>query len=125
MTVGWSSFPAPIPAAGGVRGSCRSTPGEWRGGAPAAPGAGCALPRSVHSSAGAGGMRLGLRQEGTRRVVDVEECLQLSERMNRAARALREALGDRTALWPGLRGLDLLESPDGGTLLAALGARAA
>ncbi len=66
------------------------------------------------------GLRLGLRQEGTRRVVDVEACLQLSERMNRAARALREALLDRPALWPRLRGLDLLESPDGGTLLAAL-----
>ena len=86
----------------------------------ASPEAGWRLRASLHFSAGAGGMRLGLRQEGTRRVVDVEECLQLSERMNRAARALREALGDRTALWPGLRGLDLLESPDGGTLLAAL-----
>ena len=78
------------------------------------------LRASLHVSAGEGGLRLGLRQEGTRRVVDVEACLQLSERMNRAARALREALLDRPALWPRLRGLDLLESPDGATLLAAL-----
>jgi 23S rRNA (uracil1939-C5)-methyltransferase len=78
------------------------------------------LRASLHFSAGEGGPRLGLRQEGTRRVVDVEACLQLSERMNRSARALREALVGRPPLWTRLRGLDLLESPDGGTLLAAL-----
>ncbi len=75
---------------------------------------------SLHFAAAEGGLRLGLRQEGTRRVVDVLACLQLSERMNRAARALRDALVDRPALWPGLRGLDLLESPDGSTLVASL-----
>jgi 23S rRNA (uracil1939-C5)-methyltransferase len=40
--------------------------------------------------------------------------------MNRAARAFRGALAETPALWPRLRGLDLLESPDGGTLLASL-----
>jgi 23S rRNA (uracil1939-C5)-methyltransferase len=75
---------------------------------------------SLHFSPGDGGLRLGLRQEGTRRVLDVEACLQLSERMNRAARALRTALLGRPSHWRRLRGLDLLESPDGGTLLASL-----
>jgi 23S rRNA (uracil1939-C5)-methyltransferase len=86
----------------------------------ASPERGWRLRASLHFSSGEGGPRLGLRQEGTRKVVDVEACLQLSERMNRAARALREALLGRPALWPRLRGLDLLESPDGGTLLAVL-----
>jgi 23S rRNA (uracil1939-C5)-methyltransferase len=75
---------------------------------------------SLHFSTGENGLGLGLRQEGTHRVVDVLACLQLSERMNRAARALRDALADTPALGPRLRGLDLLESPDGRTLLASL-----
>jgi 23S rRNA (uracil1939-C5)-methyltransferase len=75
---------------------------------------------SLHFAPGESGPGLGLRQEGTRRVVDVETCLQLSERMNRAARALRDAVAERPALWPRLRGLDLLESPDGSALVASL-----
>ena len=49
-------------------------------------GAGGCGPRST-SRRGEDGLRLGLRQEGTRRVVDLEACLQLSERMNRTLRA--------------------------------------
>jgi 23S rRNA (uracil1939-C5)-methyltransferase len=86
----------------------------------ASPERGWRLRASLHFAAGAEGLRLGLRQEGTRRVVDVDACLQLSERMSRAGRGLREALLDRPALWPRLRGLDLLESPDGRRLLGAL-----
>jgi 23S rRNA (uracil1939-C5)-methyltransferase len=86
----------------------------------ASPETGWRMRASLHFAAAEGGPRLGLRQEGTRRVVDVEACLQLSEGMNRAARALRAALLDRPALWPVLRGLDLLESPDGSALVASL-----
>jgi 23S rRNA (uracil1939-C5)-methyltransferase len=75
---------------------------------------------ALHFAAGEAGLTLGLRQEATRRVVDVGACLQLSERMNRAARALRDALAQRPSLWAGLRGLDLLEAPDGSALLASL-----
>jgi 23S rRNA (uracil1939-C5)-methyltransferase len=75
---------------------------------------------SLHFSAGTDGLSLGLQEEGTHRVVDALACLQLSERMNRAARALRDALAETPALGPRLRGLDLLESPDGGALLAVL-----
>jgi 23S rRNA (uracil1939-C5)-methyltransferase len=72
---------------------------------------------SLHFAPGA---RLGLRQEGTRRLVDVDSCLQLSDRANRAARALRDALAGQVVLAARLRGLDLLESPDGRTLVATL-----
>jgi 23S rRNA (uracil1939-C5)-methyltransferase len=75
---------------------------------------------SLHFGPGERGPALGLRQEGTRRVVDVLTCLQLSERMNRAARALHDAVADRPALWRHLRGLDLLESVDGRALVASL-----
>lgn len=75
---------------------------------------------SLHFAAGERGPRLGMRREGSRRLVEVDECLQLSERMNRAARGVREALGAEPALGPRLRGLDLLEAPEGGALVAAL-----
>jgi 23S rRNA (uracil1939-C5)-methyltransferase len=75
---------------------------------------------SLHFAAGEGGLRLGLRQEGTRRVVDVDACLQLSDRMNAAARALREALSRRSGLASRLRGLDLLEAPEGDGLAASI-----
>jgi len=86
----------------------------------ASPERGWRMRASLHFSIGANGLELGLRQEGTRRVVDVLACLQLSERMNHAARAFRAALAETPALGPRLRGLDLLESPDGGALLASL-----
>jgi len=66
------------------------------------------------------GLALGLRQEGTRRVVDVQTCRQLSEGLNEVAAGLRRALARRRELWPRLRGLELLESPDGRTRLATL-----
>jgi 23S rRNA (uracil1939-C5)-methyltransferase len=75
---------------------------------------------SLHFSSSGKGLELGLQEEGTHRVVDVLACLQISERMNGAARALRDALAGTPALAPSLRGLDLLESPDGETLLACL-----
>jgi 23S rRNA (uracil1939-C5)-methyltransferase len=86
----------------------------------ASPEIGWRMRASLHFSGGESGLSLGLQEEGTRRVVDVLACLQLSERMNRAARSLRDALAERPALGPRLRGLDLLEAPDGRTLLASL-----
>jgi len=75
---------------------------------------------SLHFASGDEGLRLGLRQEGTRRVVDVASCLQLSDAMNGAARALRDALASRPALARQVLGLDLLEAPEGGALVAVL-----
>lgn len=75
---------------------------------------------SLHFGRGESGLRLGLRQEGTRRVVDLEACLQLSEAMNRAARELRREVEARPALAARAHGLDLLEAPRGGALVATL-----
>jgi 23S rRNA (uracil1939-C5)-methyltransferase len=85
----------------------------------ASPASGWRLRASLHFARGEGGPRLGLRQEGTRRVVDVESCLQLSEPMNRAARALHGALAGRPQA-ARVHGLELLEAPDGSALVAVL-----
>jgi 23S rRNA (uracil1939-C5)-methyltransferase len=75
---------------------------------------------NLHFSWGEGGLRLGLRQEGTRRVVDVEHCLQLSNAANETLRQLLAAFVRRPDAWPRLRGIELLESPDGAVRAAAL-----
>lgn len=75
---------------------------------------------SLHVARGEGGLRLGLRQEGSRRVVDLERCLQLSPAMNRAARAVHAQIEARGPLGARVHGLDLVESPDGRTLVATL-----
>jgi 23S rRNA (uracil1939-C5)-methyltransferase len=86
----------------------------------ASPEQGWRMRASLHFELAGDSLRLGLRQEGTRRVVDVESCLQLSSRMNQAARELRAALAGRPALVRQLKGLDLLESPEGDALVASL-----
>jgi 23S rRNA (uracil1939-C5)-methyltransferase len=63
-------------------------------------------------------LRLGLHQEDSRRVVDVERCLQISDAMNVALRALRLALQESGLR--GVHGIDLVESFDGGRLVATL-----
>jgi 23S rRNA (uracil1939-C5)-methyltransferase len=75
---------------------------------------------SLHVQSLHGEVKLGLHEEGTRRVVDLERCLQLSAAMNTAARGLRRALEERPDLARHVRGIDLLESPEGGALVAAL-----
>ncbi len=86
----------------------------------ASPETGWRLRASLHLARTEGSLRLGLRQEGTRRVVDVEHCLQLSEPMNRAARAFHSLLAGRPDVAARVHGLDLLESPDGRSLVATL-----
>ncbi len=85
----------------------------------ASPVSGWRLRASLHFARGPQGLLLGLRQEGTRRVIDLESCLQLSESMNRVARALRGALAGRPQA-PKVHGLELLEAPDGKGLVATL-----
>jgi 23S rRNA (uracil1939-C5)-methyltransferase len=67
---------------------------------------------SLHFGGNEQALTLGLHEEGTRRVVDIEACLQLSPAMNQAARAALRAVSER----PGLRGrvsdLEIAESPD-------------
>jgi 23S rRNA (uracil1939-C5)-methyltransferase len=102
--------------------SLRRGGASWEGGVTVhpSPETGWRMRASLHFAPGPDGPRLGLRQEGTRRVVDVAACLQLSGRMNAAARALRDALASRPAVAGRVRGLDLLESADGRRLLATL-----
>jgi 23S rRNA (uracil1939-C5)-methyltransferase len=78
------------------------------------------LRASLHFGFGGGGLRLGFREEGTHRVTDLRSCLQLSDAMNSAARGLRDLTGRRPALEHRLRGLELLEAPDGSALVALL-----
>jgi 23S rRNA (uracil1939-C5)-methyltransferase len=85
----------------------------------ASPVTGWRMRASLHFARGEGGPRLGFRQEGTRRVIDVLACLQLSDAMNRTARALHGALTGRPQA-ERVHGLELVEAPDGGALVATL-----
>jgi 23S rRNA (uracil1939-C5)-methyltransferase len=66
------------------------------------------------------GVHLGLQEERTHRIVDVEACLQLSEGLNEMLRGLRTRLGERPGPVEGIRGVDVLESPDGESRVVAL-----
>jgi len=67
-----------------------------------------------------GRLLLGLHEEGTHRVVDVETCLQLSPAMNAAARALRAGLEARRVDPRRITDVELAESTDGSRLVACL-----
>ena len=86
----------------------------------ASPEAGWRMRASLHVARGDDGLRLGLRQEGSRRVVDLEACLQLSDAANGAARAIHAGLASRPGLAARVHGLELLESADGRALVATL-----
>ena len=75
---------------------------------------------TLHLEEVEGALRLGLHEEGSHRVVDVEACLQLSPAMNRAARALRAALDERRPEARRVHDIELAESIDGGRLVACL-----
>jgi 23S rRNA (uracil1939-C5)-methyltransferase len=66
-----------------------------------------------------GELRLGLHEEGTRKVVDLEHCLQLSEAANGAARSLVSALA-KSPRPPKVRTLEIAESQDGSRLVLNL-----
>jgi len=95
---------------------------RWEGPIPvrSSPEVGWRLRAGLHVSAGKDGLHLGLRQEGTRRVVDLEACLQLSPGMNEAWAELRAIFTDHSKLGARVRGVDLLESSDGDVRVAAL-----
>ncbi len=87
----------------------------------ASPERGWRMRATLHFGRRGDALLLGLRREGSRRLVDVEDCLQLSPTMNTAARALREALAAMPTVARSARDLDLLESPGGEALVAVLG----
>lgn len=75
---------------------------------------------TLHFAVDGESLRLGFRREGSRRVVPVASCLQLSDRMSAAAWAIRDALASRGPLHRALRELELFEAPDGSALVATL-----
>jgi len=75
---------------------------------------------SLHVHYGADGLRLGLHEEGSHRITDLDNCLQLSSAMNGAQRALAKALGRRPDWARHVQDVDLAEAPDGGQLVASL-----
>ncbi len=105
-----------------LRESLRRAGVAWEGAIPvqSSPEVGWRLRASLHVARGRDGLSLGLRQEGTRRVVDLERCLQLSEGLNAAWEELRTRVLENAELGSRIRGIDLLESPDGATRVAAL-----
>jgi 23S rRNA (uracil1939-C5)-methyltransferase len=89
---------------------------EWEGWAApvASPEGGWRTRATFHVEATESGVRFGLYEEGSRRVVDLEGgCLQLSPGMNAAVRLLRERLADRPALAGRVSDVQVAESPDG------------
>ena len=69
---------------------------------------------SFHFETRAGTLRLGLHEEGSHTVVDLERCLQLSPGLNEVARGLKHALDARRELWPALHGLHLAAGNESG-----------
>ena len=94
----------------------------WEGEIPVRPSAeeGWRTRASLHLEEVDGELRLGLHEEGSHRVVDLDFCLQLSPAMNSAARALRAGLQARGADTRRIHEVEIAESTDGGTLVACL-----
>ncbi len=105
-----------------LRESLQRSGARWEGEIPlrGSPEEGWRTRASFHFEPAEGAVRLGLHEEDSRRVVDLDRCLQISSRMNATAGAIRNALTDRPDLWRSVRGLDLAESREGDELVVAL-----
>jgi 23S rRNA (uracil1939-C5)-methyltransferase len=95
---------------------------RWEGDVPlvASPEQGWRTRATLHLEEVEGALRLGLHEEGSHRVVDLEVCLQLSPAMNQVARALRAGLEARRADARRIHDVEIVESTDGGKLVACL-----
>ena len=69
---------------------------------------------SFHFEERGGVLHLGLHEEGSHTVVDLEHCLQLAPGLNDVARGLKRALEARRDLWPVLTGLHLAAGTESG-----------
>lgn len=105
-----------------LRESLQRAGAAWEGeiGVEASPEEGWRTRASFHFEGAGAELRLGLREEGSRRVVDLAGCLQLSARMDGALRGVRKALEERPDLWRRVRGVEMAESVEGADLAAAL-----
>jgi 23S rRNA (uracil1939-C5)-methyltransferase len=72
---------------------------------------------SFHFEAKEGRLELGLHEEGSHRVVDLERCLQLVPELDTAARELKAALQGHRDLWPSLLGAQLAAGIDAGIVV--------
>lgn len=84
------------------------------------PEAGWRLRAELHVDWSGPAPRLGFHEQGSHRLVDVVECVQLSAAMNGAAAALRAALAERRPLAERVRSVEMAESMDGGQRVACL-----
>jgi len=75
---------------------------------------------TFHTRIEAGGVQLGLFEEGSRRIVVLEQCLQLSGRMTRALEALRVGLAERGRWAAAVRQVRMAESSVGPGLAVCL-----
>jgi 23S rRNA (uracil1939-C5)-methyltransferase len=73
---------------------------------------------TFHVATSASGVRVGLREEGSHRVVALEGCLHVSESMNRALAGLRLGLERRPALAARVSHIRLVEAGTPGSVLA-------
>ena len=71
---------------------------------------------SFHFAEQGGTLHLGLHEEGSHTVVDLERCLQLAPGLNDVVRGLKHALDARRDLWPVLRGLHLAAGNESGSV---------
>ncbi len=73
---------------------------------------------TFHVVASASGVRVGLREEGSHRIVAIERCLQVSDAMNRALVGLRRGLEGRPALAARVSDIRLVETGAPGDVVA-------
>jgi len=108
-----------------LRESLRRAAVAWEGPIPmrSGPEAGWRTRASFHVDARRRPVRLGLHAAGSRRVVDLERCLQLSEAMNRVLQGLRSRLAERPALAQRIDDVQLAEGGAGGGVVACLEGR--
>ena len=105
-----------------LRDALRRAGTAWEGPLPVRPSPqeGWRTRATLHFARSAEGLRVGFHREGSREVVDVRSCLQLSPAMNAAAQGIREAVAPRPDLASRVRHLELAEAGDGRRLVAAL-----
>lgn len=75
---------------------------------------------SLHCAHSSQGLRIGLHEEGSHRIVEFDPCLQLSSRSNAAVKGLRRALAGRPTVASRIATLDLVESVDGQELVVGI-----
>ncbi len=110
-----------------LRESLRRAGAPWDGpiSVRASPESGWRTRATFHVEVTGRGARLGLHAEGSRRVVDLAHCLQVSEAMNGVLQVLRERLSERRALTARLDDLVLAESQQDGGIVVCLAGRLA